>query len=99
MLKVQMQWVPNLALWLQQTNKLYLLTYLRTYLLTAPDCCGFRLKWLGSLVVSALDSRLDSRRDYSTGMGDCLLAGKPPQYFTKPPRPTQPPTPSGRENK
>ena len=53
-----MQWVPNLALWLQQTNKLYLLTYL----LTPPsDCCGFRLMWFGSLVVSALDSRLEGR--------------------------------------
>jgi len=30
-------------------------------------------------------------------MGDRLRAGKPPQYFTKPPRPTQPPTPAGRE--
>jgi len=29
----------------------------------------------------------------STGMGDHLQTGKPPQYFTKPPRPTQPPTP------
>jgi len=25
-------------------------------------------------------------------MGDCLQADKPPQYFTMPPRPTQPPT-------
>jgi len=24
-------------------------------------------------------------------MGDRLCIGKPPQYFTKPPRPTQPP--------
>jgi len=31
----------------------------------------------------------------STGMGDRLRAGKPPQYFTKPSRPTQPPTLSG----
>jgi len=31
-------------------------------------------------------------------MDDCLLAGKPPQYFTKPPRPTQPPTLSGMGN-
>jgi len=30
-------------------------------------------------------------------MGDCL-ADKPPQYFTKPPRPTQPPTLSGTGN-
>jgi len=30
-------------------------------------------------------------------MGDRLRAGKPPQYFTEPPRPTQPATLSGRE--
>ena len=35
----------------------------------------------------------------STGMGDRLRAGKQPQYFTKPPRPTQPPTRSGTRNK
>jgi len=34
----------------------------------------------------------------NTGMGDRLWAGKPPQYFTKPPRPTQPPTISGMGN-
>jgi len=34
----------------------------------------------------------------NTGMGDCLGAGKPPPYFTKPPRPTQPPTLSGTRN-
>ena len=28
----------------------------------------------------------------NTEMGDRLRSGKPPQYFTKPPRPTQPPT-------
>ena len=31
-------------------------------------------------------------------MGDRLRAGKPPQYFTEPPRPTQPPTLSGTGN-
>jgi len=31
-------------------------------------------------------------------MDDRLRAGKPPQYFTKPLRPTQPPTLSGMEN-
>jgi len=30
-----------------------------------------------------------------TGTGDRLRAGKPPQYFTRPLRPTQPPTLSG----
>jgi len=35
----------------------------------------------------------------NTRMGDCLRAGKPPQYLTKPPRPTQPPTLSGAGNK
>jgi len=62
--------------------------------------------WLGSLVVRALDSRLhgrDSRVRFqavaaSTGMGDRLGAGKPPKYFTKPSRPTQPPTLSGTGN-
>ena len=61
--------------------------------------------WLGSLVVKALDSRLDGREldsrplhAASTGMGNRLRAGKPPQYFTKPPRPTQPPTLSERGN-
>ena len=43
-------------------------------------------QWLNSLVVNALDSRLDGR------------AGKPPQYFTKPPRPTQPPAFIGTGN-
>jgi len=33
-----------------------------------------------------------------TGIGDRLRAGKPPQYFTKSPRPTQPPTLSGMGN-
>jgi len=33
----------------------------------------------------------------NTGTGDCVWVGKPPQYFTKPPRPTQPPTPAGYE--
>ena len=49
---------------------------------------------VGSLVVRALDSRLDRFPDAaaSTGVGDRLRAGKPPQYVTKPPRPTQPPT-------
>jgi len=31
----------------------------------------------------------------STGMGDHLWVGKPPRYFLKPPRPSQPPTLSG----
>ena len=31
-------------------------------------------------------------------MGDCLRAGKPPQYFTKPSKPTQPPALSGTGN-
>jgi len=35
----------------------------------------------------------------NTGMGNCLQAGKPPQHFNKPPRPTQPPTLSGMGNK
>ena len=34
----------------------------------------------------------------STGIGD-RLADKPPQYFSKPPRPTQPPALSGTGNK
>jgi len=34
----------------------------------------------------------------NTWMGDRLRAGKPPQYFTEPPRPTQPPSRSGTEN-
>ena len=34
----------------------------------------------------------------NTGMGDRLRAGKPPQYFTKPTRSTQPPTLSGTGN-
>ena len=34
----------------------------------------------------------------STGMGDRLRTDKPPRYFTKPPRPTQPPTLSGTGN-
>jgi len=34
----------------------------------------------------------------STGMDDHLRAGKPPQYFTKLPSPTQPPTLSGTGN-
>ena len=34
----------------------------------------------------------------NTGMNDRLPAGKPPQYFTKPPRSTQTPTLSGTGN-
>ena len=34
----------------------------------------------------------------STEMGDRLGTGKPPRCFTKPPRPTQPPTLSGTGN-
>jgi len=49
-------------------------------------------------VVLALDSHRWSRVQFTaaavskTGTGDDLRAGKPPQYFSKPPRPTQPPT-------
>ena len=43
-----------------------------------------------------LESRLDGRwfnsRPPRPEIGDRLRAGKPPQYFTKPPRATQPPT-------
>ena len=54
--------------------------------------------------VRSSDSRLDARGFNSrpwpqnTGMGDRLSAGEPPQYFTKPPRPTQPPTLSATGN-
>jgi len=34
----------------------------------------------------------------AAGMGDRLWTDKPPQYFTKPARPTQPPTLSGTRN-
>ena len=61
--------------------------------------------WLSGLVVMALDSRLDGREfdsrprpAISIGMGDRLQTGKTPQYFTKPLRPTQPPTVSGTGN-
>jgi len=45
----------------------------------------------------ALDSRLDGFRaaPASTVIDDRLRTDKPPRYFTKPPRPTQPPTFSG----
>jgi len=47
-------------------------------------------------VDKALDLRLDDREFDSRlildGMGDGLQVSKPPQYFTDPPRPTQPPT-------
>ena len=43
----------------------------------------------GGLVVSALDLRCwFPAAAASTGMGHRLRASKPPQYFTKPPRPT-----------
>jgi len=62
--------------------------------------------WLDGLVVSASDSQLDGRGSRvrfpaaaaRTEMGDRLRADKPPQYFTKPPRPTQPPTFGGTGN-
>jgi len=56
------------------------------------------LRWLGSLVIRVWDSRLDgcefdSRLPWLVlGWGDHLWVCKLPQYFTKPPRPTQPPT-------
>jgi len=43
-------------------------------------------------------SSILGRRAANTVMGDRLQAGKPPQYFTKPPKPTQPPTLNGTEN-
>ena len=53
-----------------------------------------------------VDVVYDSRRSLvqfpaaatNTGMGDGLRVGKPPQYYTKLPRPTQPPTLSGTED-
>jgi len=57
---------------------------------------------LGSPVVRALDSRLDDREFDSQPswliLGYRLWAGKPPQYFTTPPRLTQLPTLSRTEN-
>jgi len=51
------------------------------------------------LTFSALDLRLDGREfDYWPEMRERLRAGKPPTYFTEPPRSTQPPTLSGTEN-
>ena len=60
---------------------------------------------LGSLVVRALDSRLDGR-EFDSRPPRLILgwatvfgrAGKPLQHFTKPPRPTQRPTLSGTGN-
>ena len=55
-------------------------------------------RWLGSPVVRALDSRLDGRGFNSWPprqiLGCVTVIGqeKPPQYFTKQSRPTQPPT-------
>ena len=68
---------------------------------SGADATGFDLsslsRWLGCVVVRALDLRLDGREFDSqlaaeavTGMGDRLRACKPPHYFTKPPGPTQP---------
>ena len=54
-------------------------------------------RWLGSLVVRVLDLRLeghDSRPPLPAKSG----IGKPPQHFTKPTKPTQPPTLSGTGN-
>ena len=48
--------------------------------------------WLGGLVSSLPAAAA------STGTRNHLRAGKPPQYFIKPPRPTQPPTLSATAN-
>ena len=65
---------------------------------------GRKGRWLGSLVVGAMDLLLDDQSQVrfpaataSTGMGDRLWTDKPIRYFTKPPRPTQPPTLRGTE--
>jgi len=75
------------------TDRYWLPHFIVTYLL------------LGSLVVRVLESRLDGRefdfRPPGLVFGWLTVfgrAGKPPQYFTKPPRPTQPPTLSGTGN-
>jgi len=52
-----------------------------------------RTRWLGS--VGWLVTR--NLMVTSTEMGDRLRAGKPPRYFTIPPRPTQPLPSAGRE--
>jgi len=60
--------------------------------------------WLGSLVfmsvgltAQCLQVRFPADAT-NTAIGDRLWLGKPPQYFTKPPRPTQSPTLSGTGN-
>jgi len=63
-----------------------------------------KFRRFGSLVVRTVDLRLDGREFHSRppqlalGWVTVSQAGKPPQYFTKPPRPTQPPTLSRMEN-
>jgi len=54
--------------------------------------------WRRGVVVKALG--ISKKLIYTwgpitTGIGDRLRAGKPPQYVTKSPRPTQPPSLSG----
>jgi len=65
----------------------------------------FSTEGSGSLVVTALDSRVATRWSHvrfpaaanNTGMSGRLRAGKPLQYLTNATGPTQPPTLSGRE--
>ena len=53
--------------------------------LSSGQCVGLATQW----------SRV--RFPTAAGMGDRLWADEPPQYFTKPARPTQPPPSVGRE--
>jgi len=60
------------------------------------------IRRLGSLVVKgvglATRDSIPSHSTTSSAMDDRRRAGKPPQYFTMLPRPTQPPTLSGTGN-
>ena len=60
---------------------------------------GSVVQWLGRWTCdSMVASSIPGRRGYSTGMDHRLPTGIPPRYFTKPLRPTQPPTLSGTGN-
>jgi len=51
------------------------------------ECTGGFVFWLGRRICNSM---VGVRFPTAAGMGDRLWADKPPQYFTKPARPTQP---------
>jgi len=67
----------------------------------SPSHCGSVARWSSgySVGLATRPSRVEfPAAATNNGMADCLGADKPPQYFTKPRRPTPSPTLSGTGN-